>query len=153
LEEPATFFIQFGHVLDHRHVGMRMFLVAQFVKKVLLMDTSQYNRRVERTLDKFSSRGEQGRSPLKYTNCRLCISLERKVCPLEESLGFHKCCKQVFHHWTNSWCQNSQKVLSCKCFGGHCLLAVGLLCEGRANKLLLSTIQIARILCPLNQWL
>jgi hypothetical protein len=29
---------------------------------------------------------EQGRSPLQYTNCRLCISLERKVYPLEESL-------------------------------------------------------------------
>jgi hypothetical protein len=29
------------------------------------------------------------RSQLKYTNCRFCVSLERKVCPLEESLGFH----------------------------------------------------------------
>jgi hypothetical protein len=40
------------------------------------------------------SRG-QGRSSLKYTNIRLCISLERKVCLLEESLGFHKYCRQV----------------------------------------------------------
>ena len=28
----------------------------------------------------------QGRSPLKYTNCGVCISLEKKVCLLEESL-------------------------------------------------------------------
>jgi hypothetical protein len=47
--------------------------------------------RLERNWDKLSSR-EQGRSPLKYTNYRFCISLERKVCPLEESLGFHKYC-------------------------------------------------------------
>jgi hypothetical protein len=41
---------------------------------------------IERILDKFSSR-RQGRSQLKYTNCRVCISLERKFCPLKESLG------------------------------------------------------------------
>jgi hypothetical protein len=39
----------------------------------------------------FSSRG-QGRSPLKYINCRLCIGLERKVCLLEKKLDFHKYC-------------------------------------------------------------
>jgi hypothetical protein len=53
-----------------------------------LRGTSHYGHRVERTLDKLSSRG-QGRSPLKYTNYRFCIILDRKVCLLEESLGFH----------------------------------------------------------------
>jgi hypothetical protein len=69
---------------------------------------SQFGHQVKRALDKLSSRG-QCRSPLKYTNCRLCISLERKVCPLEVSLGFHKYCAQVFSHRTNSWCQTSKK--------------------------------------------
>jgi hypothetical protein len=74
--------------------------------------------RVERTLD-------NGRSPLKYTNCRLYISLERKVCLLDESLDFHKYCGQLFFYWTNFWHQNSQKVFPCRRFGGPCLLAVG----------------------------
>ena len=30
----------------------------------------------------------QGRSPFKYKNCRLCISLERNIWTLQESLGF-----------------------------------------------------------------
>jgi hypothetical protein len=76
---------------------------------------------VKRTLDKLSSRG-QGRSPLKYINYRLCISLERIICLLEESLGFHKYCGQVFLHQTNSWRQNSQKVPPYRHFGGCCLL-------------------------------
>jgi hypothetical protein len=38
---------------------------------------SYYRHEVERTLNKLSLR-EQGRSPLKYTNCRLCIRLEEK---------------------------------------------------------------------------
>jgi hypothetical protein len=69
------------------------------VKMLAMRGVSHYSRGVERTSDKFPLR-RQGRSPLKYVNCRLCISLERKVCPLKESLGFHKYCKQVFHHQT-----------------------------------------------------
>jgi hypothetical protein len=53
-----------------------------------LWGDSHYGSWLESTLDKLSP-GEQGRSPLKYMNCGLCISLERKVYPLEESLDFH----------------------------------------------------------------
>jgi hypothetical protein len=89
-----------------------------------LKSASHYNRGVERTLDKLPSRG-QGRSPLKYINCRLFISLERNFCSLVKSLGFHKYCEQVFLYRTNYWCQNSQKVLPCRHFGGPCPLAIG----------------------------
>jgi hypothetical protein len=44
----------------------------------IIRDTSHYGNGVERNLDKFPSRG-QGRSPLKYTNYGVCISLKRKV--------------------------------------------------------------------------
>jgi hypothetical protein len=81
-----------------------------------LRGASYYGRGVERTSNKLPSRG-QGRSLLKYINCRICISLERKVCPLKESLGFHKYYRQVFFHRTNFWCQNSQKVMPCRCSG------------------------------------
>jgi hypothetical protein len=43
---------------------------------LFLKGTAHYSHGVERTLDKLSSKG-QGRSPLKYTNCKLHISLER----------------------------------------------------------------------------
>jgi hypothetical protein len=48
---------------------------------------------------------------------------------------------------------NTQKiVLLCRHFGGRRLLDVGFWYEeGPMNKLLLSTNQIARILCPLDQ--
>jgi hypothetical protein len=39
-------------------------------------------------LNKLLSSG-QGRNPLKYTNCGICISLKRKLCPLEETMNFH----------------------------------------------------------------
>jgi hypothetical protein len=58
-------------------------------KKLGLRGASYYGRQVERTLYKLSSR-RQGRSPLNYINCRLCITLGRKVFLLKESLGFHK---------------------------------------------------------------
>jgi hypothetical protein len=50
--------------------------------------------------------------------------------------------------WTNSWNQNSQKVLPYKHFGGYCPLDTGLYCdEGPMHKLLLWTNQkIAGIL-------
>jgi hypothetical protein len=54
------------------------------------------------------------------------MSLERKICLLEESLDFHKYAEQTFLHWSNSWCQNSQKVLPCGHFGELCPLAIGL---------------------------
>jgi hypothetical protein len=54
-----------------------------------LRGASHYGHWIERTLNKLSLR-EQGRSTLKYANTRVYISLERKVCPLEESLDFHK---------------------------------------------------------------
>jgi hypothetical protein len=87
-----------------------------------LRGASHNGRRVKRTMDKLSSRG-QGRSSLKYTNCGPYISLERKVCLFKESLDFHQCCRHTFFLQTNSWRQNYQKVLSRKNFGGHCLLA------------------------------
>jgi hypothetical protein len=90
-----------------------------------LRGASHYGRGVKKTSDKLPSR-EQGRSPLKYINYKFYISLERKVCLLKESLGFHKYCGHVFLHWTNFWHQNSQKMLPCICFGGPCLLAFGL---------------------------
>jgi hypothetical protein len=97
--------------------------------------------------EELSLRG-QGRSPLKYTNCGLCIILERKVCLLKESwVSINIMVKYFFHH-TNPWRQNFQKVLPCRCFGGHCLLAIGLLCEGPTDKLLLSTNQIAKSFVP-----
>jgi hypothetical protein len=72
---------------------------------------------VENSLDKLSLRG-QGRNTLKHTNSGVCISLERKVYLLEENLGFHEYCRQTFLHMTNSWRQNSQKVLPCGHFEG-----------------------------------
>jgi hypothetical protein len=66
-----------------------------------LRGTSQNGHKIERTSDKLSLRG-QGRSPLKYTNCELCISLEKKICPLKESLDFHKYRGQTFFHQINS---------------------------------------------------
>jgi hypothetical protein len=42
------------------------------------------------------------KSPLKFTNCRVYISFERKICPLKESSGFHKYYGQTFLYWTNS---------------------------------------------------
>ena len=50
---------------------------------------------VKRTLYKLPLRAQ---GPLKYKNCRLCIILKIKVCPLKESLGFYKYCRQVFFH-------------------------------------------------------
>jgi hypothetical protein len=35
---------------------------------------------------------------------------------------FQYYCVQTFLQWTNSWCQNSQKVLPCKRFGSRWLL-------------------------------
>jgi hypothetical protein len=70
-------------------------LKAQCIVDCGIRGASHNGREVERTLDKLSLR-RQGRSSLKYKNYRLCISLERNVYPLMESLGFHKCCGQVF---------------------------------------------------------
>ena len=114
------------------------------------LGAAHYARLVERTLDKLPSR-EQGRSPMKYTNYGVYISLERKVCLLEESLGFLSCLGQSFHHWRNSWGHYSQKMMPYRHFGGRCSLTFGIQCEGPTNKLLLYTNQIAGILCPLNQ--
>jgi hypothetical protein len=80
-----------------------------------LRGASYYSHGVERTLDKLPSR-RQGRSPLKYIICRLCISLERKVCPLKESLDFHKYCGQVFLHRINFWPQNFQNSVAIETF-------------------------------------
>jgi hypothetical protein len=115
-----------------------------------IRSASHYGRGVKRTLYKLSSR-EQDRSPLKYTNCGVWISLEKKNYPFEENLGFHKYSRQTFIHRTNSWCQNSQKMLSCRHSGGHYPMAVNLQCEGQANKLFLSTNHIAGILCLLDR--
>jgi hypothetical protein len=52
------------------------------------MGALYYSRWVEKTSNKLPSR-EQGGSPLKYTNYGVCISLERKVCPLKGSLDCH----------------------------------------------------------------
>jgi hypothetical protein len=60
-----------------------------FVHKLgMVRGASYYSHQVERTLDKLSSRGPSG-NPLKYTNCRVYISLEKKFCLLKESLGFY----------------------------------------------------------------
>jgi hypothetical protein len=112
----------------HIHVHI-CFLLSTMT--IFLRGTLHYGRRAKRTSNKLSSRG-QGRSPLKYTNRRLCISLKRKVCPLQESLGVHKYCRQVFLHQTNSWRQNSHNVLPCRHFGGYCLLTSNMKAE-RAN--------------------
>jgi hypothetical protein len=74
-----------------------------------------------KTLDKLPFR-RQGKSPLKYANYGVCISLERKFCLLEESLGSYEYRGWIFFHWTNSWSQNSQKVLPYRYFGGHWLV-------------------------------
>jgi hypothetical protein len=87
--------------------------------------TSHYGRGVERTLYKLPSR-QKGRSPIKYTNCRVCISLEIKFCLLKESLAFHKYLGQIFFHRTNTYRQNLQKVLPYRHSGVHCPLVVGL---------------------------
>jgi hypothetical protein len=79
----------------------------------LLGGASPFNLGVERTLDKLPSRGLY-RSPLKYINCEVCISLEGKVCPFKKSLDSHKYHGQTFSQRTNSWRQNSQNVLPCK---------------------------------------
>jgi hypothetical protein len=53
------------------------------------MDASYYGNRVERTLNKFPSRGEGG-TPSKYTIGGVCISFEKKkIHPFKENLGFH----------------------------------------------------------------
>jgi hypothetical protein len=44
------------------------------------MSTLHQNYWIEGTLDKLPLRG-QGRSSLKYSNCRVCINLEEKVDP------------------------------------------------------------------------
>ena len=49
---------------------------------------SYYYHWFERILYKLPSRG-QGRSPLKYTICGICISVERKVRPFKDNLDFH----------------------------------------------------------------
>jgi hypothetical protein len=90
-----------------------------------LRGAAHYTHLVERALDKLPSR-EQGRSPMKYTNCGIYISLERKVCLLEESSGFLSCLKQSFHHWTNSWSYYSQKAMPYRHFGGRCSLTFGI---------------------------
>jgi hypothetical protein len=82
---------------------------------------------------KLPSRGQET-SPLKYTNCGVGISLERKVCLLKESLGFRSHLGQTFFHRINSLCPNLQKVLQYRQFGGHCWLALGLYCEGPMDK-------------------
>jgi hypothetical protein len=87
-----------------------------------LRGASHYGRRAESTGNKLFS-WVQGRSPLKYTNSGVCTSLERKVCLLEESLGFHNYCRQTFLNQTNSHRQNFQKVLPCRHFGDCCPLA------------------------------
>jgi hypothetical protein len=89
----------------------------------VIRGASHYDHEVERSLHKLPSRGK-GISPLKYTNCEVCISLERKACPLKESLDFHKQREQTFLHCTNSLCQKSQKLLPYKHFRGCCPLAV-----------------------------
>jgi hypothetical protein len=82
---------------------------------------SYYSRGVERTSNKLPLRG-QGRSPLKYMNCKLCISLERKVCLVEENLSTIFMETQTLLKCTNFWRQNSQKVLPCRYFGDRWLL-------------------------------
>jgi hypothetical protein len=53
-----------------------------------VLHTTHYGHRVERDLKKLPSR-RQGRSPLKYTNCGVYITLESKVYLLKESLDFN----------------------------------------------------------------
>jgi hypothetical protein len=59
----------------------------------VIRGASHYGCRIKRILDKLPLRG-QGRSPLKYTNCRVCISLEKKVCLLNP-----KGPKAIFKHF------------------------------------------------------
>ena len=87
-----------------------------------LRGASHYSCGIKRILDKLPTRG-QGRSPLKYINCRLWIILERKVCLVEEKLSAIFMEIQTLLKWTNFWCQNFQKMLSCRHFGSPCLLA------------------------------
>jgi hypothetical protein len=60
--------------------------------------------------------GQPGRSPLKYTNRGVCISLEKKVCALEESLDFRSYSGHTFTHWPSSLGQNSQKSVAIVAF-------------------------------------
>jgi hypothetical protein len=66
-----------------------------FVHKLgMVRGASYYSHQVERTLDKLSSRGPSG-NPLKYTNCRVYISLENKLSSTGQTLGAKtsiKCC-------------------------------------------------------------
>jgi hypothetical protein len=67
------------------------------------MGAPHYSYWVVRTLETLPLRG-QGRNPLKYVDCGVFISLEKKeVCPLKKSLGFHSPLGQAFLRWTNSW--------------------------------------------------
>jgi hypothetical protein len=70
-----------------------------------------------------SLREDKGGSLSKYTNCTLSLSLERKSYLFKKSLTFHTYGGLIFPHQTNFWCQNSQKVLLCRHFGGCCPLA------------------------------
>jgi hypothetical protein len=70
-----------------------------FASKRRSRGASHYGRGVERTSDKLPLR-EQGRSPLKYINCRLCISFERKVCLVEENLSAIFMETQTLIEWT-----------------------------------------------------
>jgi hypothetical protein len=65
-----------------------------------LKGASHFFHQVERALDKLASR-RQGWSSLKYPIYGVCISLERKICPLEEDLGFHYFYGQAFVYRSN----------------------------------------------------
>jgi hypothetical protein len=52
-----------------------------FLSFKVLRDASYYGCWIQGTMDELPLR-EQGRSPLKYTNCVVCVCLERKVCLL-----------------------------------------------------------------------
>jgi hypothetical protein len=80
-------------------------------KEYILRGTLHYNHWVKRTLDKLSLK-RQGRSPLKYTNYGVCISVEKKfvhlrkvwvsinivdkLCSTEQTLGA-KTYKKCYH--------------------------------------------------------
>jgi hypothetical protein len=110
---------------------------------------SHYGRCVELTSDKLPMR--EGRSLLRYTNCGVCISLIKKSLSSWGEFGF------PFLSWTNISSQNKllaqshKKYLSCRHFGRHHLLIVGLRYKGLADKLLHLNNEIVKTLCPLDQ--
>jgi hypothetical protein len=73
-----------------------------------LRGASHYGHWVERTLDELPLRG-QGRSPLIYTNCGVCLCLEKKFVLLRRVWVSINIEDKLL---PNSWRQNSQKVLS-----------------------------------------